>query len=499
MAYPSGMLVRKDGNIRFQYRIPKDLQQYYPRPIVSENLGTRDKAAAARLIHRRRAELEQEFAQHRSPRAAITFPRKSSISDIEAVNLAKTLLASVAKADEEIRHEGMVDLALAPESFVVTQSPLSKDAIRKAAAKGDYSQFTDVVSEWLMSHGYDLEPGSPDFRKVAREFAKAADKALEIVNRRDEGEFVDSPVAPSLASPEGVHDVSSSGLMLSQVVQHFLDNYDKTAAMYRKHQVALGLLLESVGDVPVSEIRQIDIDTYFDMLSRLPPRWPDEVRRKGISAKDLAKLNHPVTLSPKTFEYSYMASIRPFLAEAKRLFGDNGFPRHLTVDGIRYKGNQKDGVRKQRAFSKVELKRLFEGAEYAAFAADPKLAAQYWLPLIGLYTGARVNEICQLNPQCDVREDEGIWFFDFNEDSISDERVTKSVKTEGSRRKTPVHSKLIDLGFLEYVNRVKKQGSHILFPPLHAEIAASCNMYRETTHGGIAAFHYLRRAFKFFW
>jgi len=134
------------------------------------------------------------------------------------------------------------------------------------------------------------------------------------------------------------------------------------------------------------------------------------------------------------------------------------------VERIRYKGNQKDGARKQRAFTTAELKRLFEGAEYAAFAADPKQAAQYWLPLIGLYTGARVNEICQLNPQCDIREDEGIWFFDFNEDSVADERVTKSVKTEGSKRKTLVHSKLIELGFLEYVHGINKQGSNLLFP-----------------------------------
>ncbi len=56
MAYPAGMLVRKDGNIRFQYRIPKDLQQYYPRAVMSENLGTSDKSLAARMIHKCKAE-----------------------------------------------------------------------------------------------------------------------------------------------------------------------------------------------------------------------------------------------------------------------------------------------------------------------------------------------------------------------------------------------------------------------------------------------------------
>jgi len=214
----------------------------------------------------------------------------------------------------------------------------------------------------------------------------------------------------------------------------------------------------------VSALRQIDIDNYFALLCRLPPRWSDEVRRAGISAAKLAERDHPVTLSPKTFEYSYMASIRPFLAEAKRLFGDCGFPERLTVEGIKYKGNQKEGARKQRAFREEELKRLFEGSEYAKLAKEPGRDAEYWLPLIGLYTGARVNEICQLNPQVDIREEGGIWFFDFTEESASHEKVTKSVKTAGSTRKTPVHSQLVELGFLSYVERLKYMGATLLFP-----------------------------------
>jgi len=169
-----------------------------------------------------------------------------------------------------------------------------------------------------MGHGYDLEPGSPDFRKVAREFAKATQQRLEIQRRRDEGEFVESLLAPKVEA-ESASSVLPAGLSmpsLGDVVSHFLDNYDKTAAMFKKHQAALGLFLEFIGNVPVSDIRQIDIDNYFAMLCRLPPRWPDEVRRKGISAKKLAEQDHEVTLSPKTFEYSYMASIRPFLAAA---------------------------------------------------------------------------------------------------------------------------------------------------------------------------------------
>jgi len=78
MAYPPGMLVRKDGNIQFQYRIPKDLLQHYPRPIMSENLGTSNRALAARMIHARKAELEREFQRLRSQTAQVPVPRRAS-------------------------------------------------------------------------------------------------------------------------------------------------------------------------------------------------------------------------------------------------------------------------------------------------------------------------------------------------------------------------------------------------------------------------------------
>ena len=173
---------------------------------------------------------------------------------------------------------------------------------------------------------------------MAREFAKATYQASEIKRRREEGEFVDSPMPLKIKSQATAlaQIPASSAPTLSRVVQHLLDDYGKAAPMSKKRQAALGLLLEFLGDIPVSQIRQLDIDGYFDMVSQLPPRWADEGRRKGTPVKDLAKLKHPLTLSPKTFAYSYMASIRRFLAEARRLFGDNGFPRHLTVEGVKH-------------------------------------------------------------------------------------------------------------------------------------------------------------------
>lgn len=74
-----------------------------------------------------------------------------------------------------------------------------------------------------------------------------------------------------------------------------------------------------------------------------------------------------------------------------------------------------------------------------------------WGALILLYTGARLNEIASLTVD-DVKEKDGIWYFDIN-----DEGDEKSLKTEAAKRIVPVHSALIELGFIDFLEKAKVQ------------------------------------------
>lgn len=64
---------------------------------------------------------------------------------------------------------------------------------------------------------------------------------------------------------------------------------------------------------------------------------------------------------------------------------------------------------------------------------------RYWLILIPRYTGARMNEICQLKP-----------------DDITKEVIHirgAVLKTSNAKRSIPTHPKLIELGILDWVKR----------------------------------------------
>jgi integrase len=90
-----------------------------------------------------------------------------------------------------------------------------------------------------------------------------------------------------------------------------------------------------------------------------------------------------------------------------------------------------------------------------------KNPSRYWLPLICLFQVCRREEAGQL-ALVDIQEDNGIPYIRINDD----EKLGQSLKNEGSRRKVPIHSSLIRLGFLEFVKKCKNAGQVRLFPQL---------------------------------
>lgn len=82
-----------------------------------------------------------------------------------------------------------------------------------------------------------------------------------------------------------------------------------------------------------------------------------------------------------------------------------------------------------------------------------------WATLIAMFSGARLNEVCQLKVD-DIKEVEGTWIFDFTEQG--DE--TKRLKTSAARRRVPIHSHLIELGLLDFISSPRNKGHDRLFP-----------------------------------
>ena len=81
--------------------------------------------------------------------------------------------------------------------------------------------------------------------------------------------------------------------------------------------------------------------------------------------------------------------------------------------------------------------------------------AAYWLPLLALFTGARLGELAPLTI-ADVTADEvtGISTIKVTEDLEQGRRL----KNAGSRRVVPIHPELVRIGFLRFVEEVRQGG-----------------------------------------
>ena len=84
-------------------------------------------------------------------------------------------------------------------------------------------------------------------------------------------------------------------------------------------------------------------------------------------------------------------------------------------------------------------------------------SAAYWIPLLGLYSGARCSELCQLRKD-DIKTESGVWMM-----QIHDGDPTQRIKTIAGRRAIPLHDELLRLGFIQYWDSIE-QGS--LWPKL---------------------------------
>ncbi|WP_193771524.1 tyrosine-type recombinase/integrase [Candidatus Magnetaquicoccus inordinatus] len=219
------------------------------------------------------------------------------------------------------------------------------------------------------------------------------------------------------------------------------------------------VFIKIIGDLDVSAINKKIVDGYFEKLQKLPPNLNKNPVWKNKSIEDILKAN------PKPMEINtinkHASRLCSFFNWMKRL----EYVKLNYFDGMQVKNNKK--ANEQRCvFTSDDLKKIFSSS---IFAENVHLHPYYyWLPLIALYTGARIEEICQLDIK-DIRMEGAVWVFDINDIADTDNNsatVNKKLKTTNSVRLVPIHEELIRFGLLKYVEQLKENGHRRLFPEL---------------------------------
>lgn len=115
---------------------------------------------------------------------------------------------------------------------------------------------------------------------------------------------------------------------------------------------------------------------------------------------------------------------------------------------------------KRRPFSTEQLRLIFDAPIYRGCVDDwagcstPGYAhprrGRFWVPLIALFSGMRMNEIRQLHV-ADIHRLDGVDCF-FVTEGPSDADNGKRLKTAASERFIPIHPQLVEIGFSSFVD-----------------------------------------------
>lgn len=152
----------------------------------------------------------------------------------------------------------------------------------------------------------------------------------------------------------------------------------------------------------------------------------DEIEEKWINAR-LEIVSRPTVKRELSF-------IRGFIEFcAKKKYAKAKLELSIHAENVHYE-----------YFNAHDLKSIFDNAiALNGFTAQSKI----WLMLIGIYTGARLGQICDI---------ELSFFEKVGDIDVLNFKIKN--KNKASVRKVPIHADLIKLGLLEYVEKQKKKG-----------------------------------------
>ena len=84
---------------------------------------------------------------------------------------------------------------------------------------------------------------------------------------------------------------------------------------------------------------------------------------------------------------------------------------------------------------------------------------KFWVTALAMFTGARIEEICQLNLHTDLKQEGEVWYLDINDKTDPNGASNKRLKNKSSARLVPVHSALIETGLINYLKGLSSSKS----------------------------------------
>jgi integrase len=421
MASPSYLKQRGPREIwHFQRAIPPDVKgKVDPELFKEKSLKTADRRAAEKLV--RPFIVKTDAAIDRARALARTPDLVADLTPAERAELASAggSAALFGEVQQDIKDHRLINtsadlISIVDDDFVAGRLEAQ---LRRLEGKTERAQLDELA-------------------QIIREKSRTLHKL---------GVVVDEIKTIAGASDPGLYDV----------VDDWKRTTNQPEQTVRQFTYAVRRFCEVNGDLPVRELTKDHIRTFADRLPELPAYVPRaNLDLTFDSIVFLADRNGWDRLSAATIA-KHLQGLRVIVkhAVARQFIEKDPFEGFRNVQA---KGKKSDAAKaKRKPFTAPQLRHLLD----TVTSLHKPSSDDYWVPHIAAYQGARLEEICQLD-KADIQPVENVPCIRITDADDEDDGDTgKKVKNKNSVRTVPIHPKLLDMGFLDFVKLANRRSN----------------------------------------
>lgn len=352
---------------------------------------------------------------------------------------------------------------MSPGGLRVHHETLPDTLLDMSADEGvTYSQNLAMEASAALEHSDYLDVRSGD--RLRRAEAALQKQLREYVDHRMQAVFGQELVAAAVVQTSPVPAPQEPPANMSKL-STFIKAWQKDIIAGYNHNKGLGdettdqylktveMFIALMGDLPVGKITFDKAAEFRELVLQMPSthgKGATESPKKELARARADKTLPRVSMKTAKRHFSGMNSVWKWLT----------FKKHVPVSLQPFSGHSFPGTKSKKSarddWSSEDLQRLFTSREYRE---APDSSALHWLPLISLHSGMRLEEICRLRPPIDIIVKDGMPCFDITT------RDGWDPKTESGTRLIPIHSWLIQHGFMDFVTQQRSRGAEHLFSP----------------------------------
>lgn len=473
-----GLYLHSNGVYYLRRQIPVPLRAYFNRGThFKESLGVRDYEAAKSVF----AVAEAKWQARKKVALANLAPDTAPLSPDRAADIAAEFLlgdrrdaASVKRASNraafavslvtgQIQAEHTAELARLADDYVFPDDgkpegvesmpwPDPIETLREEFNRGDYSRANIIIPEVRQFAGM---PEKERSRREARVLAEAL--LAELLKP----EVLKNPVvAPTtIAAQMAAAPPPDCGTM-RDAYEHWKKFQNPSVQTAREYLVAVNRFYDLFGDLPLSSVTARHGRIFRDAHMAIPVYLTKEERQRSFHDLyvhfDRVGREERDALAPATVK-KFVGGLSAIISSVVEEYDLDGNP----LARIRVAGEKNGRVASEterRPFTDAHMQKIFSSPMFTGCAGEPDFRRclrgdqihaddLYWIFLLAAATGARIEELGQLLVS-DVRTEKGIHYLWL--DNLGDDQ---ELKTDSSRRRVPLHPKLVSMGFLPWARQ----------------------------------------------